>query len=63
LVVEDNFVIDNNCGNVGVQQKNGFFNFTTPVKFPYLPIITNFADHRITKGLEQVLMPFVSTIR
>lgn len=62
LVVENNFVIDANCGNVGVQQRQGGFNFTTPVKFPYLPIITNFTDHPITKGLEQVLMPFASSI-
>ncbi len=62
LVVEDNFVVDANCSNVGVQQRQGAFNFTTPVKFPYLPIITNFADHPITKGIEDILLPFTSSI-
>jgi gliding-associated putative ABC transporter substrate-binding component GldG len=62
LIVENNFVIDANCGSVGVQQQQGFFNFTTNVRFPYLPIIVKFADHPITKGLSQVLMPFVSSI-
>jgi len=62
LVVENNFVVDANCGSVGVQQRQGFFNFTTNVKFPFLPIITNFADHPATKGLEQVLFPFASSI-
>ncbi|MBN2172914.1 MAG: Gldg family protein [Bacteroidales bacterium] len=62
LVVENSFLVDANCGTVGVQQRQGMFNFTTPVKFPYLPIITNFADHPITKGLEQVIMPFASSI-
>ena len=62
LVVENNFVVDANCGSVGVQQRQGFFNFTTNVKFPYLPIIVNFADHPTTKGLEQVLFPFASSI-
>ncbi|MCB0805301.1 MAG: GldG family protein [Bacteroidales bacterium] len=62
LVVENNFVVDANCGSVGVQQRQGFFNFTTNVRFPYLPIIVNFADHPATKGLEQVLMPFASSI-
>ena len=37
-------------------------NFTTNVKFPYLPIIHNFANHPITRGLEQVLLPFASSI-
>ena len=62
LVVENNFVVDANCGSVGVQQRQSFFNFTTQVRFPYLPIIVNFEDHPITKGLEQVLMPFASSI-
>ncbi|MBC8489943.1 MAG: Gldg family protein [Bacteroidetes bacterium] len=62
LIVENNFIVDANCGNVGVQQRQGMFNFTTPVKFPYLPIIVTFEDHPVTKGLEQVLMPFASSI-
>jgi len=33
-----------------------------PVSFPYLPIITKFADHPITKGLESVMFPFASSI-
>ena len=35
----------------------------TPVKFPYLPIITKFADHPITKGIESVMLPFASPIK
>ncbi len=62
LMVESNFVVDENCGTVGVQQRQGPFNFTTPVKFPYLVNVTNFADHPITKGIEQVILPFVSSI-
>ncbi len=62
LVVENNFIVDANCGSVGVQQRQGMFNFTTNVKFPYLPIINSFEDHPIAKGLEQVLLPFASSI-
>lgn len=62
LVVENNFIVDANCGSVGVQQRQGIFNFTTNVKFPYLPIINSFETHPITKGLEQVLLPFASSI-
>jgi gliding-associated putative ABC transporter substrate-binding component GldG len=62
LLVDDNFLIDAKCGSVGVQQQSGFMNFTTNISFPYLPIIQKFADHPITKGLEQVILPFASTI-
>ncbi len=61
--IEDNLIVDANCTNVMVQQRQGMFIMNTPVKFPYIPIITNFADHPITKGLEAVLMPFVSPIK
>ena len=62
LIVENNFVVDNNSGTVGVQQRQGPFNFTTPVKFPYLVNVSNFAEHPITKGIEEVILPFVSSI-
>jgi len=62
LIVEDNFVIDANCGTVGVQQQMGGMNFTTQIQFPYLPRIRNFADHPITKGLEEVILQFASSI-
>jgi hypothetical protein len=35
----------------------------TPVRFPYLPIISKYTDHPITKGIESVLMPFVSPVK
>ena len=61
--VEKNFLIDINCSNVMVRQQQGIFVMNTPVSFPYLPIITNFSDHAITKGLESVVLPFASSIR
>ena len=60
--IEENFVLDANCSNVMVQQQQGFFRMNTPVSFPYLPIISKFTDHPITKGLETVLLPFASSI-
>ncbi len=62
LSLENNFVVDSKCASVGVRQQQGFFNFTTNVRFPYLPIISNFADNPITKGLESVVMKFASSI-
>lgn len=63
IEVRDEFVIDVNSGNVMVQQSAfGGFVMNTPVKFPYLPVITNFADHPITKGIESVIFPFASPV-
>ena len=60
--VENKFVVDINCSNIMVRQQQAGFVMNTPVKFPYLPIVTNFPDHPITEGLEQVLFPFASPL-
>lgn len=62
--VQDEFVIDANSGNVMVRQSaGGGFVMNTPVKFPYLPVISKFAEHPITKGIQAVIFPFVSPVR
>jgi len=63
LFIDNNFLVDATCGSVGVQQQTGFMSYTTNISFPYLPVIQKFADHPVTKGLEQVLLPFASTIQ
>jgi gliding-associated putative ABC transporter substrate-binding component GldG len=63
LFVDNNFLVDATCGSVGVQQQAGFMSYTTNVNFPYLPVIQKFADHPVSKGLEQLLLPFASTIQ
>lgn len=61
--IRDEFLIDVNSGNVMVQQAAfGGFIMNTPVKFPYIPVITKFADHPITRGIESVIFPFASSI-
>lgn len=62
ISVEEKFVLDQQCGSVTVQQRQGFFTIQTPVQFPYLPLISAFADHPVSKGLERVLLPFASPI-
>lgn len=62
VIVENKFVIDANSAAVTVQQQQGSFRFQSRVQFPYLPILTNFADHPVTKGLEQVVLPFASPL-
>ncbi len=62
LFLDNNFLVDANCGTIGVQQQTGRMNFTTRVNFPYLPLVKSFSDHPITKGLEEVRLQFASTI-
>ncbi len=63
IEVEKNFLVDANCSSVMVKQQQGMYVFQTPVKFPYLPIIDNFAKDPVTEGLESVVMMFVSPLR
>ncbi len=62
ITISDNFIIDSNCGAVTLQQQQGNFTMSTQISFPYLPKISNFADHPITKGLETVIFQFASPI-
>ena len=62
ITIDENFVLDANCSSVMVQQQQGMFRMNTPVSFPYLPNISSFTDHPITKGLESVVFPFASSI-
>ena len=47
---------------VNVRQQQGMFTFNTQMTFPYLPLISNFADHPATKGLENVIFEFASSM-
>lgn len=62
IIVNDNFVVDASCGAVTVQQQQGPFTMQTNMSFPFLPVAVNFADHPITKGLENVVFEFASTV-
>lgn len=60
LSYNNEFVIDQNCLPVTVQQRQGFLTINSQVSVPLLPRVSNFDDHPITEGLEQVLLPFVN---
>ncbi|WP_430932433.1 GldG family protein [Saccharicrinis sp. 156] len=62
IKVEENFVMDVNCGSVNVQQRQGIFTVNRPINFPYLPILSNFAEHPITEGLGTMVLQFGSTV-
>jgi gliding-associated putative ABC transporter substrate-binding component GldG len=63
ILVEPDFVVDAKCGSVTLQQQQGFFTMQSQVGFPYLPLVGKFADHPVTKGLENVLFEFASSIK
>ena len=56
------FVIDAECGAVSVRQQAGGFSFSSQVRFPYFPRLSNFSEHPATQGLETILLPFVSSL-
>jgi len=62
VTISDNFVIDASCGAVTVQQQQQNFIMTSQVSFPYIPVISKFADNPVTKGLESVTLQFASPI-
>ncbi|MCX6249174.1 MAG: GldG family protein [Bacteroidetes bacterium] len=62
LRVNPNFIVDQSCGSVMLNQQQGGMTFQTQINFPYLPMITNFAKHPVTKGLTSVLLQFASSI-
>src|SRR5690606_17803427 len=47
MAVDDQFVIDVQCATIPVQQQQGFFMLQTNVSFPYLPILSSFAEHPV----------------
>lgn len=60
--IEDQLVIDAQCGSVQVRQQQGMFSFVSNLNFPYFPLVSNFADHPAVKGIEQVVLQFASPI-
>jgi len=62
ITVDDNVVVDAKCASVQVQQQQGAFRYVTSMQFPYIPIVSKFAKHPISTGLETVVMQFPSTI-
>ena len=62
IAVESAFLTDAQATQITVQQRQGFFTMNRQIPFHYFPIITNYGDHPITKGLEAVLMQFVSPV-
>ncbi|MDY0086095.1 MAG: Gldg family protein [Bacteroidales bacterium] len=63
LMLDNNFVVDASAGTVGVRQQSGFMTFTRQIPFHFWPQITKFEDSPATKGLNQVVLQFASSIQ
>jgi gliding-associated putative ABC transporter substrate-binding component GldG len=63
VVMEHKFIIDAQCASVTVRQREGDLTFANNVAFPFLPLIKNFSNHPITKGLGTVMMPFATALK
>lgn len=61
IFVDDSFIVDKKCGTVTVHQQ-AYFTYPQQINFPYLPVISKFASHSITDGLETVVLQFASPI-
>lgn len=62
ITMNNQYVIDANCGAVTVRQQSGMFIMNRQIEFPYFPILSKFSEHPVARGLEGVIMPFVSSI-
>jgi ABC-2 type transport system permease protein len=61
--INQNFVVDLNCGDFPVVAGNiGDQAQIRMLPWPYFPIITNFGDHPVVKGMDAVLVRFASTL-
>ncbi len=63
LTVENQFLLDAQCASITMQQQQGQFVVANDVQFPFLPIISTFAEHPITNGLGAIILPFASPLK
>lgn len=62
IPVNPDLIRDANASVIRVQQNRGGFQMVNSVRYPYIPQVTNFADHPISKGLESAVFQFVSSL-
>jgi ABC-type uncharacterized transport system involved in gliding motility auxiliary subunit len=61
--VKPGLVVDSKCATLNVAQQRGFMRIMQPVRYPFLPQVRNLdREHPLARGLEEVLLPFVSPL-
>ncbi len=67
LGIEQSIVVDQKCDQVQVMQQMGTYTRPVPLAFHYFPVLNDFADHPVSRGLDVVLFhfcaPIASTVR
>ena len=58
VALSNDFVVDAACATINVQKRQGFFTINSQKEFPYFPQVSNFEDHPITRGLDQITLTF-----
>lgn len=55
----DQLVYDAQCQTIGITQNIAGLSFTTPVQYPFIPILTHLAkDHPLLQGIDSITVPF-----
>lgn len=62
VAVANNLVMDKKSGTITVSQQRGFLRFNSQVEYPFFPLIQEFPDQDIVRGLERVHLLFSSEI-
>jgi gliding-associated putative ABC transporter substrate-binding component GldG len=63
IIVADELTIDAQSRRVVMQEQQGPFVYNKQIRFPYFPIIKNFENHPVTKGIEAAFFPFITSIK
>jgi len=56
------FVVDAACATINIQQRQGFFTINSQKEFPFFPRVSNFSNHPITKGLDEITFTFATNV-
>lgn len=62
LRIEQRIVIDERCNQVQVMQQMGNFQLPVQIAFPFFPVISSFADHPVSSGLDAVVLQFCAPL-
>jgi len=62
LPVKPELVRDVNASTIQVQQRQGGFTYVNQVQYPYIPQVSNFGQHPVSKGLERAIFQFISPL-
>jgi gliding-associated putative ABC transporter substrate-binding component GldG len=61
--IEPGLVLDTECATLTVARQQGFLRIQEPVRYPFIPQPRSLdAEHPLTRGLSQVMFPFMSPI-